>query len=315
MAGEDWLGVEFRHLAALEAIAREGSFSRAASTLGYTQSAISSQLATLERLVGARLVERPPGLRSVRLTESGEALLAHAQAIHATLAEARRELAAYRQGSCVKIGFFDGIGEAFLPALVRTASAEIPELAFSPREARTTADLLDLVAAHELDLALVALPVRRPGIRTQLVLRDPYDLLLPPEHELAADGGPVPVGALAGLSLVVYGADDQGRRLRRALQRAAVHPAEALELADPPTIGGLVRAGVAPALVPRLVAEACGDLLSRPLEPPLPPRLVAVAYAEDRELNQAAKVLLTALHEAAVGREEPDAGLTALAAS
>lgn len=315
MAGEDWFGVEFRHLAALEAIAREGSFSRAASTLGYTQSAVSSQLATLERLVGARLVERPPELRRVRLTESGAALLAHAQAIQTTLAEARDELAAYRKGSCVKIGFFDGVAEAFLPALVRAASAEIPELAFSPREARTTADLLDLVAARKLDLALVALPVRRQGIRTQLVLRDPYDLLVPPNHELASERGPVELRALAGLSLVVYGADDQGRRVRRALQRAAVLPAEAIELADPPTIGGLVRAGLAPALVPRLVAEACDDLPSRPLAPPLPPRLLAVAYADDRDLSPAAKILLATLQGAAAEREHPERDLTALAAS
>ncbi len=211
MAGEDWLGVEFRHLAALEAIAREGSFSRAATTLGYTQSAVSSQLATLERLVGARLVERPPGLRQVGLTESGEALLSHARAVHAALEVARAELASRREEACVKIGFFDGIAEAFLPAIVRAAAAEVPEVVFCPREARTTSDLLDRVAEGKLDLALVALPVRRAGIRTQLVLRDPYDLLLPPEHELASDPGPVSLCALRGLRLVLYGTDDQDR--------------------------------------------------------------------------------------------------------
>ena len=313
MAGEDWLGVEFRHLAALEAIAREGSFSRAATALGYTQSAVSSQLATLERLVGARLVERPPGLRRVSLTESGEALLAHAQAVHAALAEARAELTSRREEACVKIGFFDGIGEAFLPAIVRAAAAEVPELVFSPREARTTAGLLDEVAEGRLDLAFVALPVRREGIRTELVLRDPYDLLLPPGHELAAETGPVDLAALRGLTLVVYGADDQGRRVRRALQRAAALPAEALELVDPPTIGALVRAGVAPGLVPRLVAEACDDLPSRPVDPPLPPRLVAVAHSTTRELSAGAQILLAAVRDAAAEREEPEAGL-ALAA-
>src|SRR2546423_13728784 len=83
MEPDRWLGIELRHLTALEAVSRTGSFGRAAKSLGYTQSAVSQQIAALERIVGARLVERPGGPRPVSLTEAGEPLPPPPQAIRA----------------------------------------------------------------------------------------------------------------------------------------------------------------------------------------------------------------------------------------
>ena len=82
-------GIEVRHLAALEAVAEEGSFRRAATRLGYVQSAISEQIAALERIVGQRLVERSRGPGPVALTEAGEVLLGHAKAIVARIKRAK----------------------------------------------------------------------------------------------------------------------------------------------------------------------------------------------------------------------------------
>jgi molybdate transport repressor ModE-like protein len=87
-----WLGVELRHLAALTAIAGEGSFRGAADELGYGQSSVSEQLATLERVVGARLIERSPGTHPLSLTPAGELLVRHAEDILARVAAARAEL-------------------------------------------------------------------------------------------------------------------------------------------------------------------------------------------------------------------------------
>jgi molybdate transport repressor ModE-like protein len=84
-----WHGVELRHLAALEAIAKEGSFSGAGARMGYSQSAISGQIATLEKLVGARLVTRLRGSRKVAITPEGQLLLDHAKVINARLSAAR----------------------------------------------------------------------------------------------------------------------------------------------------------------------------------------------------------------------------------
>src|SRR2546422_10212270 len=92
MGADGWLGVELRHFLALEGVAREGSFGKAAAALGYTQSAVSQQIATLERIVGHRLVERPGGPKPVSLTEAGSLLLTHAGAIAARIAAAQAGL-------------------------------------------------------------------------------------------------------------------------------------------------------------------------------------------------------------------------------
>src|ERR687884_2302316 len=98
MEPDRWLGIELRHFLALEAVARTGSFGRAAADLGYTQSAISQQIAMLERQVGQKLVERPGGAKPVSLTEAGRLLLTHPDAIAARGAAARADLTAPGEG-------------------------------------------------------------------------------------------------------------------------------------------------------------------------------------------------------------------------
>jgi len=85
MSANDWLGVDLRHFAALEAVARTRSFGRAARELGYTQSAVSQQIAQLERIVGQRLFDRPGGPRRVEPTEAGLLLLGHADITTTTI--------------------------------------------------------------------------------------------------------------------------------------------------------------------------------------------------------------------------------------
>src|ERR671929_1744991 len=87
-----WHGIEVRHLAALEALAEEASFHGAARRLGYSQPAVSQQLATLERIVGMQLVNRPRVSQPLTLTEAGKRLLVHARAVQASLASAEGEL-------------------------------------------------------------------------------------------------------------------------------------------------------------------------------------------------------------------------------
>src|SRR6186713_2363932 len=96
--GDNYAAIEMRHLRALVAVGRTSSFSRAAAELGYAQSAVSQQIAALERIVGERLVERPGGPRAISMTEAGELLLRHAEAIVNRLDAARADMAALRAG-------------------------------------------------------------------------------------------------------------------------------------------------------------------------------------------------------------------------
>src|SRR5207247_5632884 len=121
MEPDRWLGVELRHFLALEAVARTGSFGKAALALGYTQSAVSQQIATLERQVGQKLVERPGGPKPVSLTEAGRLLLTHAEAIAARVAAAQADLTALGDGEAgaLRVGGFQGVGPPGPPPPLR----------------------------------------------------------------------------------------------------------------------------------------------------------------------------------------------------
>src|ERR1051325_9694723 len=129
-AEHHWLGLELRHLVALKAISEEGTFGRAARRLGYTQSAISQQIAMLERIVGQKLIERPGGPRPVSLTEAGELLLRHADAIAARLQAAQADLAAFAEGAAgpLRVGTYQSVSTRLLPAIVRRFKEAFPKV-------------------------------------------------------------------------------------------------------------------------------------------------------------------------------------------
>src|SRR5918999_6011081 len=117
MSANGWMRLELRYLAALQAIEATGSFGAAADELGYTQSAISHQIATLERLVGQPLIDRPGGRRPVGLTPAGSLLLEHSEAVLARLRVAQAQLDALEQGDAgtLRVGTFQSVGIRVLP--------------------------------------------------------------------------------------------------------------------------------------------------------------------------------------------------------
>src|SRR5438309_11584955 len=162
MNTDGWLGVEMRHFAALEAVSRAGSFGRAARELGYTQSAVSQQIAQLERIVGQRLFNRPGGPRRVEPTEAGLLLLRHADAIVAQIDAARADMAALAEGAAgtLRVGIYQSVGARLLPALVRRVRAQWPRAGVRVREESAGADLLRLLEHRQLGL-----PVADPALR------------------------------------------------------------------------------------------------------------------------------------------------------
>ncbi|MFD8087678.1 LysR family transcriptional regulator [Kitasatospora sp. NPDC059722] len=148
-------------LRVLRQIAESGSFTAAATRLGYTQSAVSRQAAALERSAGTTLFERRPD--GVRLTPAGLTLLRHAHTVLASLAAAERELTgAAPQAELVRLGVFLSAGAAILPAALTHLAAADPRITVTTSEGTTPA-LVRALRAGSLDLAvLTSRPPHRP---------------------------------------------------------------------------------------------------------------------------------------------------------
>ena len=173
---DSWLGVELRHLAALEAVGRTGSFGAAARELGYTQSAVSQQIAQLERLVGQKLVDRPGGPKRVSLTEAGRLLLRHADAIVAQLDAAEADMAALAQGEAgpLRVGIYQSVGVHLLPALLRRFREEWPRVELQLEHSFEDAEPLHALERGELDLTFADLPLPDGPFEAVEVIRDRY---------------------------------------------------------------------------------------------------------------------------------------------
>src|SRR3954452_2818346 len=146
--------LDVKRLKVLREVAAQGSFSAAAEKLGYTQSAVSQQIAALEREAGATLIERNP--RGLRLTGAGEALVRHADKILARLAEAEAELEAIAglRGGRLRLAAVPTGGGTLLPHAVGEFNQRHPDVELNLTEAEPY-DSVPLLKAGELDLVLV----------------------------------------------------------------------------------------------------------------------------------------------------------------
>jgi DNA-binding transcriptional LysR family regulator len=285
------LGLEVRHLAALEAVAGEGSFGRAAQRLGYTQSAVSQQIATLEKIVGERLLDRPGGARAVTLTEAGALMLRHAEAIVARLDAVHADMSALRAGETgtLRVGTYQSVGARVLPRLIRRFREARPGVELSLHEPSTDPELYGQVERGELDLAFCSPPLLSGPFEAAVLMRDPHVLLVPADSPLARRRAAT-LADLGDLPLIGSQACHSGEIVESALREAGHEPHYAFRSDDNGTVQGLVAAGVGVALAP-LLAVATDDPRVRVLrlEPAVPRREIAVVWHRDRHRSPAAR--------------------------
>ena len=305
MEPDSWLGVELRHFLALEAVAREGSFGKAALALGYTQSAVSQQIAALERIVGQRLVERPGGPKPVSLTEAGRLLLKHADAIAARVAAAQADLTALGDGEAgtLRVGVFQSVGQRILPELMRRYLLAWPQVKVSLTESANDEELLTLVERGDLDLTFSDLPLPEGPFESVELLRDPYVLVVASGSPFAGRDTPPTVRELAELDLIGH----KHCRTIKQLEANIKLPLNFVFRSDHnQTVQALVASGVGSALVPKLTMDPEDETTELIDIPKLPPRVIALAWHRDRYRTPAAHAFVETA-EAVTAELEPEA--------
>jgi DNA-binding transcriptional LysR family regulator len=307
--------IDAHRLAVLREVARAGSFAGAAAVLHHTPSAVSQQIAALERGAGAALVHR--STRGVTLTDAGRVLLATADAIHAELQIAAQELRALQAGGpqALTVVTFPSAGEPLLaPALTALPAATSEPVEVTVIEAEP-AEALGSVRDGQADLALVyhfhtpepprAWPAAAgPGTYTALVA-DHLRLLVPASHPLA-DRPAVSLAEFAS-DRWIHGWGEVGGVLDMLAAVSGFHPRVACRSSDYRFMSALVGAGVGVALVPGLALTGRSDVRDIRITPQ-PTRYVGAYLPRRHQPNPAAARLLAALRTRALANSRIQAG-------
>lgn len=284
-------------------VARRGSFTVAARSLGWTQSAVSRQISSLETaLGGAPLFDRLP--RGVRLTEAGHVLVPYAETVAEALRGAGRELASLRElaGGRLRFGAFATADAALVPQALAAFRVRHPKVRVS-REEGLTPGLLERLSAGHLDLAVVSTTGRPPLESYDLhhLLDESLYVAVPADHPLAG-GGPVRLGRFADAEWISGSARPEGTLLDAAL-REGFRPRVAHVVAEWTAKQGYVAAGLGVTLVPALAAGSVrADVALVPVvDDGGPARAVYAATVRGRVVAPVVEAFVSALREG-VGR-------------
>ncbi len=250
-------------------VARRGSFTAAGQALGYTQSAVSRQVSALEQATGMQLFERLP--RGVRLSEAGQCLLGHAEAVLERMRAAQQELDALRDldAGQLRLGAFDTADAALVPRALAAFQVAHPNVSVSLVEGVTRVQLGRLQNG-EIDLAVVSAYPHQTLDTGHLDLRhlldDPLMVALPAGHRLARSTA-LRLAELAD-ERWIEGFPEGTEALVEACLRAGFRPRIDFAVREWTAKQGFLAAGLGLALVPLLAAAAIRpDVVLRPLHP------------------------------------------------
>jgi DNA-binding transcriptional LysR family regulator len=297
--------LDVRRLRVLKEVAAKGSFSAAAEALAYTQSAVSQQIAALEREAGLQLVER--SARGVNLTDAGRVLVGHADVILRRLSDAEAELEALAglRGGRLRLVAFPSAGASIMPEAVAAFRDRHPavEITLAPAEPDEAAEAL---RSGEADIGLtIETSWAKPGddgLQRTHLLDDPMYLVVPAGHPQATRRN-VRVQDLAEEAWILGSADascPDSAILIRACNGAGFEPRIAFQSDDYNAIQGFIATGMGVSLVPDLaLTNVRKDVVVRSLGAKAPFRRISAITTESSFCSPAKQAMLEVLVETA----------------
>lgn len=285
--------MDIRHLELLRDLRERGSLAAVAAATHRTPSALSQQLRTAQRAAGLPLVE--PDGRGLRLTEAGELLADGADDVAAALARVAARLDEHRgtpTGTVRVAGLPSGL-TALLPGAITLLAGSAIQLEIDDRDlaehdyAAAAADA-DIVIAHSL---LSEVPVGSEGLRSTVLVREPLDVALPPEHRLARRSEVRPRDVVDEDWISVpehYPFDTVLQRIEAACGRP-LH--RRLRIRDNQLVAALVAQGEGLALLPRYTTRTADEFVLLPLTGVASARWIVALSRPDRAERAAVRLV------------------------
>jgi LysR family hydrogen peroxide-inducible transcriptional activator len=276
--------MELHQLRYFVAVAETGSFTRAAEREGVTQPTLSEQILRLESKnhgVGRRLFDRLG--RKVVLTDAGQELLGRAQEILAAVGEAERAVRDSGEGGLLRVGAIPTVAPFVLPNSVTRFRKSHPAVQLQLKEDLTERLLADLLAG-ELDVGIMALPIRDDRLHVEKLFTEPLVMALPPKHRLAAKSEVKLADVVDEAFILLADVHCFGDQVLSFCRRGGLEPRVVCRGEQIVTLLAMVAAGQGVSVVPEMAAtaDARKACVYRPLGKPTPSRTLCAVWHKQR---------------------------------